>query len=97
MRRASGNPDPGACGTYKGGLGTGGSNHGTCCGGAWIFLSEVKVNEWVKEGQSLEQMVDLLWNPLSDVTAPSDGLILFVVTSSAVKKGGLLLGIGVPE
>lgn len=62
-----------------------------------IFLSTVKVNEWVREGQSLGQMVDLLGNPLSDVKSTVDGLILFIVTSPAIKKGGLLMGIGVPE
>ena len=62
-----------------------------------MSIQMAKMNDWVKEGQSLGQMVDLLGNPLSEVTAPSDGLILFTVTSPAIKKGGLLLGIGVPE
>jgi uncharacterized protein len=61
-----------------------------------IFLCSVRVNQEVKTGQSLGQMVDLLGNPLAEVTSTADGVVLFIVTSPAIKQGGLLLGVGVP-
>jgi predicted deacylase len=61
-----------------------------------IFDCRVRVNDSVQRGQSLGQMIDLLGNKLGDVTSPADGVILFTVTSPAIKKSGLLLGVGVP-
>jgi predicted deacylase len=61
-----------------------------------IFESGVRVNEEVRAGQSLGRMIDLLGNPLAEVTSPADGVVLFTVTSPAIKQDGLLLGIGVP-
>jgi predicted deacylase len=61
-----------------------------------IFDCRVRVNDAVQVGQSLGQMIDLLGNPLADVTSPAEGVVLFTVTSPAIKQGGLLLGIGVP-
>jgi hypothetical protein len=45
----------------------------------------------------LGEMVDLLGNQRGEVTAPADGVVLFLVTSPAIKADGLLMGIGVPE
>jgi len=56
----------------------------------------VRVSEQVRAGQSLGRMIDLLGNPLAEVTSPADGVVLFTVTSPAIKAGGLLLGVGVP-
>jgi uncharacterized protein len=61
-----------------------------------IFECGVRVSEQVRAGQSLGRMIDLLGNPLASVTCPADGVVLFTVTSPAIKKGGLLLGVGVP-
>lgn len=61
-----------------------------------IFECSVRVSDPVHSGQSLGQMVDLLGNRLAEVTSPADGVVLFTVTSPAIKQGGLLLGIGVP-
>jgi predicted deacylase len=61
-----------------------------------IFDCRVRVNDRVRTGQVLGQMVDLLGNSLADITSPADGVVLFVVTSPAIKKSGLLLGVGVP-
>ncbi len=61
-----------------------------------IFLCSVRVSDPVSSGQSLGHMVDLLGNPLEEITAPADGVVLFTVTSPAIKQDGLLLGIGVP-
>jgi predicted deacylase len=62
-----------------------------------IFLCRVQPGDNVAEGQVLGEMVDLLGNRLADVKSPADGLILFTVTSPAIKKDGLLLAVGVPE
>ena len=51
----------------------------------------------VAEGESLGELVDLLGKHLMDVRAPAAGIILFTVTSPAIKKDGLLLAVGVPE
>ncbi len=61
-----------------------------------IFECGVRVSEQVRAGQSLGRMIDLLGNPLAEVACPADGVVLFTVTSPAIKAGGLLLGIGVP-
>jgi predicted deacylase len=62
-----------------------------------IFLCRVAPGDDVVEGQTLGELVDLLGNHLADVTAPGSGVILFTVTSPAIKKDGLLLAVGVPE
>jgi predicted deacylase len=61
-----------------------------------IFDCRVRVTDAVQTGQSLGQMIDLLGNPLAQVTSPANGVVLFTVTSPAIKQGGLLLGVGVP-
>jgi predicted deacylase len=61
-----------------------------------IFECRVRVSDQVTAGQSLGQMMDLLGNPLGDVISPADGVVLFIVTSPAIKLGGLQLGVGVP-
>jgi predicted deacylase len=62
-----------------------------------IFLCAVKPGDTVAKGQSLGELVDLLGNHLDDIISPGDGVILFTVTSPAIKKDGLLLAVGVPE
>jgi predicted deacylase len=62
-----------------------------------IFLCRVQPGDAVSENQVLGEMVDLLGNHLGDVTSPANGLILFTVTSPAIKKDGLLLAVGVPS
>jgi uncharacterized protein len=57
----------------------------------------VKVNDQVEAGQVLGEMVDLLGDRLGEITAPGAGVVLFLVTSPAIKADGLLMGIGVPE
>src|SRR6185295_1474556 len=51
-----------------------------------IFLCRVSPGQRVAEGQVLGEMVDLLGEHLADVTSPADGLILFTVTSPAIKR-----------
>ena len=62
-----------------------------------IFLCQVKPGDNVSQGQTLGEMVDLLGNTLETIAAPADGVILFTVTSPAIKKDGLLLAVGVPD
>jgi predicted deacylase len=61
-----------------------------------IFLPRVSVNEHVQAGDVVGEMIDLLGNRLAEVVAPVGGVVLFTVTSPAIKQNGLLLGIGVP-
>ena len=62
-----------------------------------IFLSRVGVGDQVKQGDTLGEMVDLLGNRVATIVSPAHGVLLFTVTSPAIKRDGLLLGIGVPE
>jgi len=57
----------------------------------------VQPGDTVAEGESLGELVDLLGKRLAEVRAPAAGIILFTVTSPAIKKDGLLLAVGVPE
>jgi uncharacterized protein len=61
-----------------------------------IFLPRVTVNQTVAAGEVLGELIDLLGNHLAEVRAPVGGVVLFTVTSPAIKRDGLLLGIGVP-
>jgi hypothetical protein len=54
----------------------------------------VKVDQLVTPRQLLGEMTDLVGEPLAAMTAPMGGVILFIVTSPAIKKDGLLLAIG---
>src|SRR5262249_47124755 len=62
-----------------------------------VFLCRVKPRDNVAEGETLGELVDLLGNPLKTIRAPAAGVILFTVTSPAIKRDGLLLAVGVPE
>src|SRR5919202_3926765 len=61
-----------------------------------IFLCDVQPGQSVESGQRLGQMVDLLGEPLAEVTSPVDGIVLFTVTSPAIKQGALLLAVAAP-
>jgi predicted deacylase len=59
-----------------------------------IFHSRVKVDQRVAKGAVVGELTDLVGEPLATVTAPVSGVVLFTVTSPAIKKDGLLLAIG---
>ena len=59
-----------------------------------IFHCRVAVAQEVRTGDVVGDLTDLVGEPLATVTAPTDGVVLFSVTSPAIKKDGLLLGIG---
>jgi predicted deacylase len=59
-----------------------------------IFHCRVRVAQRVKAGDVVGELVDLVGGPLATVKAPVSGVVLFLVTSPAIKKDGLLLAIG---
>ena len=59
-----------------------------------IFRCRVSVDQQVKQGDVVGEMIDLVGAPLATINAPVGGVVLFVVTSPAIKKDGLLLAIG---
>jgi hypothetical protein len=59
-----------------------------------IFHCHVRVDQVVKARELVGEMTDLVGDPIAALTAPVGGVVLFTVTSPAIKKGGLLLAIG---
>jgi predicted deacylase len=59
-----------------------------------IFHSRVSVDQMVKKSEVVGELTDLVGEPLATITAPVGGVVLFTVTSPAIKKDGLLLAIG---
>ena len=60
-----------------------------------IFYREVEVGDKLRKGQKLGQVEDYFGKKLADVISPSDGNLLFLTTSPAIKDKGLLMGLGV--
>ena len=59
-----------------------------------MFHPRVAVGHLVKKGEVVGEMLDLVGEPLATMHAPVGGVLLFIVTSPAIKKDGLLLAIG---
>lgn len=59
-----------------------------------IFHCGVRVEQQVAAGDVVGELVDLVGEPLATIKAPVSGVVLFLVTSPAIKKDGLLLAIG---
>lgn len=59
-----------------------------------IFHCRVRVDQRVRAGEIAGELVDLVGEPLATIAAPVSGVVLFTVTSPAIKKDGLLLAIG---
>jgi predicted deacylase len=59
-----------------------------------IFHPRVAVGHMVKRDDVVGELVDLVGEPIAKLTAPTSGVLLFIVTSPAIKKDGLLLAIG---
>jgi predicted deacylase len=59
-----------------------------------IFHCRVRVDQQVSAGDVVGELVDLVGEPLATVKAPVGGVVLFLVTSPAIKEDGLLLAIG---
>ena len=56
----------------------------------------VAAGQVVTEGQSIGALRDIFGETVQELRAPAGGLVLFLVTALAVKKGDPLIGIGVP-
>src|SRR5437667_971 len=70
---------------------------------AWMYADAtatyhpvVAAGQVVTEGQSIGALRDIFGETVQELRAPAGGLVLFLVTALAVKKGDPLIGIGVP-
>jgi predicted deacylase len=68
----------------------------------WMYTSlsatyhpDVRVGEQVKKGQLVGELKDVFGETVEALLAPASGIVLFLVTSLAVRKGDPLLAIGV--
>ncbi len=61
------------------------------------YHPSVQVGEWVAEGQRVGELRDIFGDTVAEIYANAGGLVVFLVTSLAVKAGDPLLGVGVPE
>ncbi len=59
-----------------------------------IFHPAVRIEQRVTKGERVGELIDLVGEPLAEVHAPSTGIVLFIVTSPAIRKNGLLLAVG---
>ena len=59
-----------------------------------MFHCAVRVDQRIREGDVVGELTDLVGEPLATVRAQTTGVVLFIVTSPAIKKDGLLLAIG---
>jgi predicted deacylase len=59
-----------------------------------VFRCRVEVDQQVEKGDVVGELRDLVGEPLATIKAPVGGVVLFIVTSPAIKKDGLLLAIG---
>jgi predicted deacylase len=60
--------------------------------GCWY--PAVRAGQQVEEGQPLGELRDYFGEPLAQITAPAEGVVLFRVTSLAIDAGDPLLAIG---
>src|SRR4051812_31559183 len=65
-------------------------------GPAGFWVPAVTTGDAVEQGQPLGAIRDLYGDLRQDVTAPVDGVVLFLTTSAAVAESGLLMGLGAP-
>ena len=59
-----------------------------------MFHCSVRVDQRVTQGDVVGELTDLVGEPLATIRAQETGVVLFVVTSPAIKKDGLLLAVG---
>ena len=59
-----------------------------------VFRCRVQVDQQVAKGDVVGELTDLVGEPLATIKAPVGGVVLFIVTSPAIKRDGLLLAIG---
>jgi predicted deacylase len=67
-----------------------------CAGGGW-WAPVVKPGDLVRRGQVIGTVSTLDGGSVTEtITAPADGVVIFVTSSPAVADDGLLLGLGAP-
>ena len=54
----------------------------------------MSVGQMLTKGDVVGELVSLVGEPLATMRAQASGVLLFIVTSPAIKKDGLLLAIG---
>jgi predicted deacylase len=59
-----------------------------------LFYPQVGIGEKISAGQKLGSVCDYFGRELQSAVSPTDGTVLFLVTSLAINKGDPLLGIG---
>lgn len=60
-----------------------------------MFYTGVSVGDRVSAGQSVGRVGSLFGEEIEQIESPVDGRVLFLTTSPAVKREGLLMGIGI--
>ncbi|MBC6613229.1 succinylglutamate desuccinylase/aspartoacylase family protein [Hymenobacter sp. BT507] len=59
-----------------------------------FFYPEVKAGEFIAKGRKLGHITDLFGNPVADVVAPVQGVVLYMSSTPPVSKGQELFSIG---
>jgi predicted deacylase len=62
-----------------------------------IFYTRVKAGDYIKKGMLLGYVTDFFGKHLSDVIAPTDGVVLYMTNTPPVKKDEHLFNIGLIE
>ncbi len=71
-----------------------GRNSWLRCEREGFWVAAVATGDEVAAGQLLGRVHDLWGDVLEEITAPADGVVLFLTSSAAVAAGGLLVGLG---
>lgn len=59
-----------------------------------LWYPAVAAGDTVSAGQNLGRIDDLFGDPVAEITAPHDGVVLYVTSSPAMTEGGIMLAIG---
>lgn len=59
-----------------------------------FFFPQVKAGEFIHRGQQLGTITDLFGNLLTSITAPVDGIVLFLIATPPISRGETLFSIG---
>jgi len=59
-----------------------------------FFYPQVKAGEFIHKGRKLGYVTDLFGNPLADVLAPVNGVVLYMTATPPINKGDELFSIG---
>ncbi|RDV15916.1 hypothetical protein DXT99_07970 [Pontibacter diazotrophicus] len=59
-----------------------------------FFYSDLSSGNFVKKGMKLGYVTDLFGNHVTDITCPTDGVILYKTFNPPIKKGDGLFSIG---